>query len=94
MIKMLKLEIARLRRMQCGRRSESHDDRVAWLELIVEELETSLATLPADTVSTSLPASRILQAHLSKSTTIGESAFAGAMTALGRRDRRPANEGS
>jgi len=43
MIEKLKLQIARLRRIQFGRKSERHDDRVAQLELIVEELETSLA---------------------------------------------------
>lgn len=47
MIEKLKLEIARLRRIQFGRRSERHDARVAQLELLVEELETSLAASPA-----------------------------------------------
>ncbi len=43
MIEKLKLQIARLRRIQFGRKSERHDAHVAQLELIVEELETSLA---------------------------------------------------
>jgi transposase len=43
MIEKLKLQIARLRRIQFGRRSERHDAQVAQLELLVEELETSLA---------------------------------------------------
>jgi len=43
MIEKLKLQIARLRRIQFGRRSERHDERVEQLELLVEELETSLA---------------------------------------------------
>lgn len=47
LIEKLKLQIARLRRIQFGRRSEQHDARVVQLELIVEELETSLATKPA-----------------------------------------------
>jgi hypothetical protein len=47
MIEKLKLEIARLRRIQFGRRSERHDARVLQLELIVEELETTLAAMPA-----------------------------------------------
>lgn len=60
MIEKLKLEIARLRRIQFGRRSERHDERVMQLELIVEELETTLAAMPvtpaAATVPTSPPA--------------------------------------
>ena len=47
MIEKLKLEIARLRRIQFGRRSERHDTHVAQLELLVEELETRLAGAPA-----------------------------------------------
>ena len=43
LIEKLKLQIARLRRVQFGRRSEQHDARVLQLELIVEELETGLA---------------------------------------------------
>ena len=43
LIEKLKLQIARLRRIQFGRRSEQHDARVEQLELIVEELETGLA---------------------------------------------------
>jgi transposase len=50
MIEKLKLQIARYRRLQFGRKSERHDAHVAQLELIVEELETSLA------VTTSVPA--------------------------------------
>jgi transposase len=46
MIEKLKLEIARLRRIQFGRRSERHDARVTQLELMVEELETTLAAMP------------------------------------------------
>ena len=49
LIEKLKLQIARLRRIQFGRRSEQHDARVVQLELIVEELETSLAASPTST---------------------------------------------
>jgi transposase len=58
-IEKLKLEIARLRRMQFGRRSERHDERVEQLELIVEELETTLATtstMPTTAPTTTPPA--------------------------------------
>ena len=41
-IEKLKLQIAKLRRMQFGRSSEQHDARVMQLELLVEELESSL----------------------------------------------------
>jgi len=43
LIEKLKLQIARYRRLQYGRKSERHDAHVAQLELIVEELESSLA---------------------------------------------------
>ena len=42
LIEKLKLQIARLRRIQFGHRSEQHDARVEQLELIVEELETEV----------------------------------------------------
>ncbi len=42
-IEKLKLEIARLKRMQFGRSSEKLDERIEQLELIVEDLETSQA---------------------------------------------------
>lgn len=42
LIEKLKLQIARLKRIQFGRRSERHDERVAQLELLVEELEANL----------------------------------------------------
>ena len=42
LIEKLKLQIARYRRLQYGRSSERHDERVAQLELIVEELEAAL----------------------------------------------------
>jgi transposase len=55
MIEKLKLQIARLRRIQFGRRSERHDAHVAQLELLVEELETSLAEVP-NTPAAEVPA--------------------------------------
>src|SRR5438105_13235540 len=42
LIEKLKLQIARYKRIQFGRKSERHDERVAQLELIVEELEANL----------------------------------------------------
>jgi len=54
MIEKLKLQIARYRRLQFGRKSERHDAHVAQLELIVEELETSLAattSVPGESAS-------------------------------------------
>lgn len=59
MIERLKLQIARLRRLQFGRKSERHDAHVAQLELIVEELETSLAAATsAPTADSSADSSR------------------------------------
>jgi transposase len=46
-IEKLKLEIARLRRMQFGRSSERLAERIDQLELIVEDLEATQAQLPA-----------------------------------------------
>ena len=51
LIEKLKLQIAQLRRMQFGRRSEQHDARVEQLELLVEELETGLAASPVPAVA-------------------------------------------
>ncbi len=45
-IEKLKLEIARLRRMQFGRSSEKLGEQIEQLELIVEDLEASQAQLP------------------------------------------------
>ena len=42
MIQKLKLQIARLRRMQFGRSAERHDERIEQLELLVEAIETAL----------------------------------------------------
>jgi transposase len=76
-IEKLKLEIARLRRMQFGRRSERHDERVVQLELLVEELETSLAGLApvaiaaaAATEPREVPVRRPPPAHLPRETIV------------------------
>lgn len=45
-IERLKLEIARLRRMQFGRSSEKLSQRIEQLELMVEEFETSVGSRP------------------------------------------------
>jgi len=45
LIEKLKLQIARFKRIQFGRKSERHDERVAQLELIVEELEADLRSV-------------------------------------------------
>ena len=58
LIEKLKLQIARLRRIQFGRRSEQHDARVEQLELIVEELETGLAASSAATEPSTPPSPR------------------------------------
>jgi transposase len=78
LIEKLKLQIARYRRQQYGRKSERHDAHVAQLELIVEELESSLAATgeqPADagpvevaTSARSKPARRPLPDHLPRET--------------------------
>ncbi len=48
-IERLKLEIARLRRMQFGRSSEKLSATIEQLELMVEEYETSVAACPQAT---------------------------------------------
>jgi transposase len=78
LIEKLKLQIARYRRMQYGRKSERHDAHVAQLELIVEELESSLAAgaeqpsglAPAGDAASarSKPARRPLPDHLPRET--------------------------
>ena len=45
-IEQLKLQIARLRRMQFGRSSEALDEQIAQLEFKLEELESEEASLP------------------------------------------------
>ena len=45
-IEQLKLELSKLRRMQFGRSSEQLDEKIAQLELTLEELEAREAALP------------------------------------------------
>jgi transposase len=77
LIEKLKLQIARYKRIQFGRKSERHDERVAQLELIVEELEANLppseepAPAPPqadDAPAKDKPARRPLPEHLPRTT--------------------------
>jgi transposase len=66
-IEQLKLQIARLRRMQFGRSSEQLSEQISQLELKLEELETQEATLPSTapaTVARKKSARRPLPPHL------------------------------
>lgn len=77
-IEKLKLQLARLRRMQFGRSSEKLTREIEQLELLIEELETpsppdvlSTAVTPAITVETHLPrTSRKLPEHLPRETIV------------------------
>jgi transposase len=62
MIEKLKLQIARFRRMQFGAKSERHDAQVGQLELLVEELESALAT---DVPAADAPVAAAAQAEMS-----------------------------
>lgn len=73
LIEKLKLQIARFRRIQFGRSSERHNERVAQLELIVEELEAALPapeepTPPADGPAKEKAARKPLPEHLPRVT--------------------------
>lgn len=57
-IEKLKVQLARLRRMQFGRSSERLDREIQQLELKLEELETGEAQSEAATVTTSSPTAR------------------------------------
>ncbi len=93
-IEQLKLQIARLRRMQFGRSSEQLSEQISQLELKLEELETQEATLPPSTSPTSAARKksvrRPLPAHLPREQHIHEPqsvcscpACGGAMRPLG-----------
>src|SRR6266403_154733 len=71
-IERLKLELARLRRMQFGRSSEQLSERIEQLELIVEEFEASAAqTTPvAPRTPARKPVRKPLPAHLPRETVI------------------------
>ena len=73
----LKLLIAKLKRLQFGRKSEKLDQKIEQLELQLEELESKRAaecgaapTLPPTTKATSQPVRRPLPAHLPRETAI------------------------
>ncbi len=73
-IERLKLELARLRRMQFGRSSEKLSERIEQLELIVEEFEASAAQKTQAAASPRTPARKPvrkpLPAHLPRETVI------------------------
>ena len=76
-IEKLKLEIARLKRMQFGRSSEKLDERIEQLELIVEDLETSQAqTAPVKAIAAERvqPVRKPLPEHLPRETVTHEPA--------------------
>ena len=69
----LKLELARLRRMQFGRSSEQLSTRIEQLELIVEEFEANAAPAPsvaAPSIPMRKPVRKPLPAHLPRETVI------------------------
>src|SRR5512138_49106 len=74
-IEKLKLEIARLKRMQFGRSSERLGERIDQLELIVEDLETSQAQARPDSAPAEkrAPVRKPLPAHLPRETVRHES---------------------
>lgn len=94
-IEKLKIELARLKRLRYGRSSEKLDERIAQLELVLEELEASEAQLaPLKTALTpaqptrSRPVRRPLPEHLPRETVTHESPCAcpecgGALRPLG-----------
>lgn len=73
-IEKLKIELARLKRLRYGRSSEKLDERIAQLELVLEELEASeaqlapLKTTLAPAEPTSRPIRRPLPEHLPRET--------------------------
>src|SRR6202521_5914166 len=74
-IEKLRIELARLKRMQFGRSSEQLDAQIAQLELTLEDAEARQAALPPRPVpvATELPAKparRPLPAHLPREETV------------------------
>jgi transposase len=92
-IEKLKIELARLKRMQFGRSSEQLDQTIAQLELSLEELEASESELLAPVVSMpavekAKPARRALPESLPRETVVHEApcncpACGGSLRALG-----------
>lgn len=64
LIEHLKLQLARLRRMKFGRSSEALDEKIAQLELSLEELEANAATEPEEPPSSDEPAHKPLRKPL------------------------------
>ena len=62
LVEKLKLQIARLRRMQFGSSSERHGERIAQLELLVEALESNLP--PLETAPTPTAADKVWRDNL------------------------------
>jgi len=92
-IEKLKIELARLKRMQFGRSSEQLDQTIAQLELSLEELEASESELKAPLISLpavekAKPARRALPESLLRETLVHEApcncpACGGALRAMG-----------
>src|SRR5471032_3154001 len=77
-IEKLRLELSKLRRMKFGRSSEKIDQRINQLELLLEELETSEARLPAPPAQLAprlpRPARKPLPEHLPRESVVHEPA--------------------
>ncbi len=71
-IEKLKFQLARLKRLKFGRSSESLDQRIAQLELTIEELETTEASVspPPIRAAVAKPVRRPLPAHLPREAVI------------------------
>src|SRR5579871_3761728 len=85
-IEQLKLQLARLRRMQFGRSSEQLDAQIAQLELKLEELESLEASAPnKPTASTERrrPARRPLPPHLPRERIVHEPSSSSACSECG-----------
>ena len=93
-IEKLKIELARLKRMQFGRSSEKLDQTIAQLELSLEELEASESELLAPSSISALavekakPVRRALPENLPRETVVHEApcncpACGGALRAMG-----------
>jgi len=78
LIEHLKLQLARLRRMKFGRSSEALDEKIAQLELSLEELEANVAAEPQEPTPSAEPAHKptrkALPAHLAREPHVHEPA--------------------
>jgi len=77
-VELLKLQIARLRRMKFGHSSEKIEARINQLELLIEELETVEGNLPVAAVATAAakdkPSRKPLPEHLPRESVVYEPA--------------------